>query len=52
MPEVRKGTFRNMKNENKRHKIFIMVIHMNWDYVSGGKTKRIIKTNKQKGEKT
>ena len=32
--KVRKGTFRNMKTENKRHKRFIMVLHMNWDYVS------------------
>jgi hypothetical protein len=35
--EVRKGTPRNTKNENERHKIFNMVLHMNWDYVSGKK---------------
>jgi hypothetical protein len=37
MSEVRKGTPRNTKNENERHKIFNMVLHMNWDYVSGKK---------------
>jgi hypothetical protein len=35
MSEVRKGTFRNMKNENKRHKIYRffsnMVYHINWE---------------------
>jgi len=47
-----KGTFRNTKNENKRHKIFNMVLHMNWDYVSGKKKKKKKeKKNKQKGKK-
>jgi hypothetical protein len=31
MSEVRKGTSRNTKNENKRHKIFNLILHMNWD---------------------
>ena len=26
---IMKGTYRNTKNENKRHKIFNMVLHMN-----------------------
>ena len=29
-----------------------MVLHMNWDYVSGKKQKRKLKTKEQKGEKT
>jgi Rod binding domain-containing protein len=33
MSEVRKGTSRNMENENKRCKIFNKVLNMNWDYV-------------------
>jgi hypothetical protein len=35
MSEVRKGTSRNMENENKRCKIFNKVLNMNWDYVRG-----------------
>jgi hypothetical protein len=52
MSEVRKGTSRNTGNENKRCKIFNKVLNMNWDYVRGKKTKRKIKINKQKGNKT
>ena len=52
MSEVRKGTSRNTENENKRCKIFNKVLNMNWDYVRGKKTKRKIKINKQKGNKT
>ena len=37
MSEVRKGTSRNTENENKRRKIFINVLNMNWDYVRGKK---------------
>ena len=51
MSEVRKGTFRNTENENKRRKIFNKVLNMNWDYVRGKKNKRKIKINKQKGNK-
>ena len=51
MSEVRKGTSRNMENENKRCKIFNKVLNMNWDYVRVKKTKRKIKINKQKGNK-
>ena len=46
MSEVRKWKSRNTKNENKRHKIFNMVLHMNLDYV-GCKKER--KKNQQKG---
>jgi hypothetical protein len=34
MSEVRKGVFRNTKNDNNSHKQFNMVLHMNWDYIS------------------
>lgn len=51
MSEVRKGIFRNTNNDNNRHKLFNMVLHMNWDYVSGKKQKRKIKRKEQKGEK-
>jgi hypothetical protein len=34
MSEVRKGTYRNTENGNKRCKIFNKVLNMNWDYVS------------------
>ena len=46
MSEVRKWKSRNTKNENKRHKIFDIVLHMNLDYV-GCKKER--KKNQQKG---
>jgi hypothetical protein len=49
MSEVRKGIFRNTNNDNNRHKLFNMVLHMNWDYISVKKRK--IKTNTQKREK-
>jgi hypothetical protein len=51
MSEVRKGTSRNMENENKRLKIFNKVLNMNWDYVRGKKKQKENKnkqTNKQK----
>ena len=53
VPKVRKGTFRSMKNENKRHKRFNMVLHMHWGYVSvcGGNKKDIKKQTNKKGEK-
>ena len=51
MSEVRKGTYRNTGNENKRCKIFNKVSNMNWDYVRGKKKQRKIKINKQKGNK-
>ena len=53
---IMKGTFRNTKNENKRHKIFNMVLHINWDYVSHkknnkeNKNKQKVEKNKQKGK--
>jgi hypothetical protein len=37
MSEVRKGISRNTENENKRCKIFNMVLNMNWVYVRGKK---------------
>ena len=37
MSEVRKGTCTHTKNLNKRHTIFNMVLHINWDYVSAKK---------------
>ena len=46
MSEVRKWKSRNTKNENKRHKIFDMVLHMNLDYV-GCKKEREKQTNKK-----
>jgi len=49
MSEVRKGIFRNTNNDNNRHKLFNMVLYMNWDYISVKKRK--IKTNTQKREK-
>ena len=53
MSEVPKGASRNTKNENKRDQIFQKVLHMNLEYVSGKKnTKRKIKPNKQRGNKT
>ena len=43
MSEVRNGTFRNTKNENKRPNIFRffsnMILHMNSDYVIRKKQK-------------
>ena len=45
MSEVRKWKSRNTKNENKRHKIFDMVLHMNLDYVGCKKERK--KTNKK-----
>jgi len=49
MADVRKGTFRNKKDENKRHKISNMVLNTNVDYASGKKNKYENK-NKQKGK--
>ena len=53
MSEVRKGTSRNTKNENKRRKIFNNVLNMNWDYVRGKKKQKENKkkTNKKKTNK-
>jgi hypothetical protein len=34
MSEVRKGIFRNTNNDNNRHKLFNMVLDMNWDFGS------------------
>jgi hypothetical protein len=48
MSEVRKGTSRNTKNENKSRKIFNNVLNMNWDYVRGKKKQ---KENKKKTNK-
>jgi hypothetical protein len=45
MSEVRKGTSRNMENENKRCKLFNKVLNMNWDYV---RVKKTIKKNSKK----
>ena len=47
MSEVRKWKSRNTKNENKRHKIFDIVLHMNLDYV-GCKKERKKKPTKRK----
>ena len=56
MSEVRKGTSRNMENENKRCKIFNKVLNMNWDYVRGKKNQKENKNKqtkrKQKKQKT
>ena len=51
MSGVRKWKSRYKKNENKRHKIFDMVLHMNLDYVGCKKErkKNQQKTNQQKG---
>ena len=49
MSEVQKGIFRNTKNDKNRHKLFNMVLHVNWDYISVKKGK--IKTNTQKRKK-
>ena len=48
MSEIRKATFKNTKNENKRRKIFNKVLNMNWDYV---RVKRKQKENKNKQTK-
>ena len=44
MSEIRKGTFRNTKTDDNKHKLFNMILHMNWDYIRFKKTKRKIKT--------
>jgi hypothetical protein len=36
--EIRKGVFRNTKNDNNSHKLFNMVLRVNWDYISEHKT--------------
>ena len=51
MSEVRKGTFRNTENENKRCKIFNKVLNMNWDYVRGKKTQKENKNKQTKSKK-
>ena len=48
MSEVRKGTYRNTENENKRCKIFNKVLNMNWGYARGKKKQ---KENKNKQTK-
>ena len=45
MSEVRKGTSRNTKNENKRHQIFNMALHVNWDCVL-----KVVKKNKKENK--
>ncbi len=51
MSELRKGIFRNTKNDNNSHKLFNMVLHMNWDYISVRKRKIKINTQKRKKNK-
>ena len=50
MSEVRKRTFRNTKNDDNKHKLFNMTLHMNWDYIRFKKTKRKIKTRTKRNK--
>ena len=48
MSEVRKGTFRNTQNDDNKHKLYNMILHMSWDYIRW--TKRKIKTRTKKNK--
>ena len=51
MSEVRKWKSRNTKNENKRHKIFDIVLHMNLDYVGCKKERKKNPTKRKHRQK-